>query len=180
MGQQNSWYLQSYEEHHWSNIQSGIKCLFCSLGFTKPLSVMLQVTSLDIIKAYTSIKLIQNQLMTLWTEYAKEFVESVWRKASEMAAIPDTELILPKICRRMTNRSNILGKSAQEYYKVTLFIPIIDHLVAEPDLRFSQIHVRAVCGMYLIPKNIVGMTNEHRDITFKFFKWALPSPQTFN
>ena len=36
-----------------------------SLGFTKPLSVMLQVTSMDIIKAYTSINLIQSQLKTL-------------------------------------------------------------------------------------------------------------------
>ena len=80
----------------------------------------------------------------------------------------------------MTNRSYILGKSAQEYYKVTLFIPIIDHLVAELDLRFSQIQVSAVCGMYLIPKNVFEMADEHRDNTFKFFEWALPSRQTFN
>ena len=93
-----------------------------------------------------------------------------------MTAIADTELTLPRICSRKTNRSNIHGKSAQEYYKVTLFIPIIDHIVAEVDLRFSQIEVSAVCGMYLIPKNIVEMTDEHRDThynTFKFFEWAL-------
>ena len=98
-----------------------------SLGFTKPLSVMLQATSVDIIKAYTSINLIQSQLKTLRAECDKEFAESVWRKASEMAAIADTELTLPRICRRMTNRSKIHGKSAQEYYKVTLAIPKIDH-----------------------------------------------------
>ena len=34
--------------------------------------------------------------------------------------------------------------------------------------------------MYLIPKNIVEMTDEYRDKTFKFFEWALLSPQTFN
>ena len=33
-----------------------------SLGSTKPLSVMLQETSVDIIKAYTSINVIQSQL----------------------------------------------------------------------------------------------------------------------
>ena len=83
---------------------------------------------MDIIKAYTSINLIQSQLKTLQTECDKEFGESVWRKASEMAAIADTELTLPRICSRMTNRINILGKSAQVYHKVTLFMPIIDHL----------------------------------------------------
>ena len=80
-----------------------------------------------------------------------------------MTAIADTELTLPRICRRMTKRSNILGKSAQGYYRITLFIPIIDHLVAELDLRFSQIQVHAVCG-------IVEMTNEQRDNRFKFFE----------
>ena len=47
-------------------------------------------------------------------------------------------------------------------------------------LRFSQIQVSAVCGMYLMPKNIVEMTDEHRDNTFKFFEGTLPSSQTFN
>ena len=110
---------------------------------------------MDINQAYTSINLIQSQLRTLQDECNKEFAESVWMKASEMAAIIKTELTLPRICRRMTNRSNILGKSTQEYYKVLLFIPIIEHLVVELDLRFSQIQVSAVCWMYLIPKNIV-------------------------
>ena len=36
-----------------------------SLGFTKPLSVMLQATSVNIIRAYTSINIIQSQLNTL-------------------------------------------------------------------------------------------------------------------
>ena len=80
----------------------------------------------------------------------------------------------------MTNRSNIPGRNTQEYYKATLFIPIIDHLVAERYLRFSQTYVSTVCGMYVLPKNIVEMTDEHRANTLQFFEWALPSPQTFN
>ena len=93
-----------------------------------------------------------------------------------MATLADIELTPQRTSRRMTNRSNILGKSTQEYYKFILFIQIISEL----DLRFSQIQVSAVCGMYLIPKNIVEMTDKHRGNTFKFFEWALPSPQTFN
>ena len=80
-----------------------------SLGFTKPLGMMLQARSVDTIKAHTSINLIQSQLKTLQAECDKEFAESVWWKANEMAAIADVELTLPRICRRMTKRS------AQEY-----------------------------------------------------------------
>ena len=36
-----------------------------TLGFTKPLSVMLQATSADIIKAYNNINLVQTQLQVL-------------------------------------------------------------------------------------------------------------------
>ena len=141
---------------------------YYTLGFSKPLSMMLQATSMDIIKAYTSINLIQSQMNTIQADCDKEFCE-VWRKASEMHVIADTELTLSRICRRMTNRS-----------KGTISIPIIDHLVAELDLRFSQIQVSTVFGMYLIPKNTVQMIDENRDNTFKFFEWALPSPHTFN
>ena len=55
---------------------------FYSLGFTKPLSVILQATSMDIIKAYTSINLIQSQLKTLQAECDKEFAKIVYWKAS--------------------------------------------------------------------------------------------------
>ena len=46
----------------------------------------------------------------------------------------------------------------------------VDEIVAELDLRFSHIQMSAVCGMYLIPQNIVEMTDEHRDNTFNFFE----------
>ena len=50
---------------------------------------------IDIISTYTSITVVQSQLKTLQAECDKKFAESVWRKASELAAIADTELTLP-------------------------------------------------------------------------------------
>ena len=93
-----------------------------------------------------------------------------------MAAIVDTKLTLSRFCRKTPIEVTFLVKVHRNTTKL-LFIPIIDHLVAELDLRFSLIQVSAVCGMYLIPKNTVEMTDGHRDNTFKFFEWSLPSPK---
>ena len=101
-------------------------------------------------------------------------------KSITMAIIAETELIAPRICQRMTKRSNIPAGSSKDYFKVAVLIPTIDHLLSELEFRFSQIQVHAACGMYLIPKNLQDMSSVHRDNIFRFFEWALPSPQTFN
>ena len=92
--------------------------------------------------------------------------------ATHMATIAETELIAPRICQRMTKRSNIPAGSSKDYFKVAVLIPTIDHLLSELEFRFSQIQVHAACGMYLIPKNLQDMSSVHRDNIFQFFKWA--------
>ena len=151
-----------------------------TLGFTKPLSVILQATSADIIKAYNNINFIQTQLQVLRKDCDQVFDESIWKNATHMATIAETELIAPRICQRMTKRSNIPAGSSKDYFKVAVLIPTIDHLLSELEFRFSQIQVYTACGMYLIPKNLQDMSCVHHDNIFQFFEWALPSPQTFN
>ena len=79
-----------------------------TLGFTKPLSVMLQATSADIIKAYNNINLVQTQLQVLRKDCDQVFDESIWKNATHMATIAETELIAPRICQRMTKEATYL------------------------------------------------------------------------
>ena len=141
-----------------------------TVGFTKPLSVMLQATSADIIKAYNNINLVQTQLQVLRKDCDQVFDESIWKNATHMATIAETELIAPRICQRMTKRSNTPARSSKDYFKVAVLIPTIDHLLSELEFRFSQIQVHAACGMYLIPKNLQVMSSVHHDNIFQFFE----------
>ena len=100
-----------------------------TLGFTKPLSVMLQATSADIIKAYNNINLVQTQLQVLRKDCDQVFDESIWKNATHMATIAETELIAQRICQRMIKRSNIPAGSSKDYFKVAVLIPTIDHLL---------------------------------------------------
>ena len=106
-----------------------------TLGFTKPLSVMLQATSADIIKAYNNINLVQTQLQVLRKDCDQVFDESIWKNATHMATIAETELIAPRICQRMTKRSNIPAGSSKDYFKVAVLIPTIDHLLSRVGIQ---------------------------------------------
>ena len=68
---------------------------------------MLKATSADIIKAYNNINLVQTQLRVLRKDCDQVFDESIRKNATHMATIAETELIAPRICKRMTKRSNI-------------------------------------------------------------------------
>ena len=57
------------------------------------------------------------------------FDESIWKNATHMATIAETELIAPRICQRMTKRSNVPAGSLKDYFKAAVLIPTIDHLL---------------------------------------------------
>ena len=48
------------------------------LGFTKPLSILLQATAMDVITAYQNIRLVNEQLKTTRDNTDKVFEEDVW------------------------------------------------------------------------------------------------------
>ena len=102
-----------------------------TLGFTKALCVMLQATPADIIKAYNNINLVQTQLQVLRKDIDQVFDKSIWKNAAHIAMIAGTELIAPRICQRMTKRSNIPAGSSKHYFKVAVLMPTIDHVLLE-------------------------------------------------
>ena len=50
----------------------------------------------------------------------------VLEQAGGMAKMAGADVVSPRICRCLTNRCNVL--SAQEYFKLVTFIPMLDHL----------------------------------------------------
>ena len=151
-----------------------------TLGFTKPLSAMLQVTSMDVIDGYKHIELVKEQLKTLRKNCDKTFIDEVWRSCQILAATAEIDLIPPRRCGRQTKRNNVPSTSTEEYYKLAVFIPTLDHLISELESRFSRIHEHATQGMFLIPDNLSSMTIAEKDNVCKAFEWALPSPLTFS
>ena len=71
-----------------------------------------------------------------------------------------TEPSLPRRCGQQTHRSNIPGDSPSAYYKRTISIPLLDHLLSEFNSRFTAHQQAALRGMALIPSILVTFPEE--------------------
>ena len=85
------------------------------LGFTKPFSIMLKATAMDVITADQNIRQVKEQLKTMRINIDKVFEEDVWARATKLATITEVELTLPRVCHRMTRRTNLPSTTPQEY-----------------------------------------------------------------
>ena len=56
-----------------------------------------------------------------------------------LAHIADIEVATPRRCGRQTKQKNIPSATTDEYYKRAVFIPTIDHLIAELEFQFSSV-----------------------------------------
>ena len=68
------------------------------LGFTKPFSIMLQATAIDVITTHQNIRLVKEQLNALRDNTDKVFEEGVWTSATKLATIAEVELTSPRVC----------------------------------------------------------------------------------
>ena len=62
---------------------------------------------------------------------------------------------LPRMCSGQKHRSNTPASDPCEYYRRTITIPLLDHLLAELERRFSPHQKLAMEGLYLIPSVLV-------------------------
>ena len=67
-----------------------------------------------------------------------------------------------------------------EYWRRTVFVPFLDHLLQELDNRFSQLSQDAIKGFCLIPPELPRLSESDITTLFERFKDDLPSPSSFN
>ena len=74
------------------------------------------------------------------------------------------------------------AESPEEYFHCTISVPLIDHMLAEFDTRFTYFHQKALRGLILVPSALVKF--EKDEVTSKFqelvglYRVDLPSPGT--
>ena len=67
---------------------------------------------------------------------------------------------LPRLCGRQSHRSNVPAQTPSEYYRRTVTIPVLDHLLSEMEAQFSTHQETALLGLHLIPSILVTNTVE--------------------
>ena len=81
-------------------------------------------------------------------------------EVEELCACVNTEPSLPRLCGRQRHRPNVPAQSPSEYFRRTISIPVLDHLLLEMETRFDKHQQTAVQGLYLVPSLLVTKTLE--------------------
>ena len=89
---------------------------------------------------------------------------------------------IPRRCGRQRHRDNVPVEDPKEYYKRSITIPFLDHLLTQLHKQFSSDHQRVALGLSLVPSVMkdTPQWSEHVTELADIYKNDLPSPQNFN
>ena len=147
-------------------------------GFLRGLSLFLLGPSQDVITAYNRVSLVVEELKSTKKSSETAF-QDIWTKASAVANSVDVKLSVPQKCGKQTHRNNVVAGSAPEYFKRSVFIPYLDHLIMELGSRFSHATSIAMKTLHLLPCHVQHLQKEDEVAIENFFSGDLPLLYSF-
>ena len=148
-------------------------------GYTKGLSQLLQGSHLDILTAYDEVEAVKSELSDIRTNADRKF-SAVYKDIVEMAqVIGREELVIPRLCRRQTQRVNVHVETPEAYWRIAVFLPFLDGLLTELNTRFSQLNRDAIHGLLLLPPNLCKLDDQKISQLKAAYLDDLPEADTF-
>ena len=145
------------------------------------LTKSLQSEAKDIVEAVSEIGNLTSVLQDL-RDNVDKYHDEWFAEVEQMCTTIGTEPSLPRLCARQTHRSNVPSQTPKEYYRRTITIPLLDHMLSEMDRRFSTHQQTAVTGLYLVPAILVTKTLEEATSTLvklgDMYSNDLPNPSS--
>ena len=127
-------------------------------AYTRQATVLLQREEMDIVKAYEMIGLLVETIQDV-RQRVDEYHGNWFAAAEEMSASVGGKPSMPRCCNLQRNRANPPASTPQEYYKRSITIPMLDHMLVELTNRFSFRQIDAVKGFSIIPALMMGQRN---------------------
>ena len=106
------------------------------LSHLSGITVKLQSSTLDMIEAYQHVDDIQQFYKELRKNSKVDF-HKVYQQAERMATAVNVDPSKPRSCARQRNKPNAQVETVEEWYKVNVPVPFLDHIIAELDSQFS-------------------------------------------
>ncbi|XP_068217819.1 52 kDa repressor of the inhibitor of the protein kinase-like [Palaemon carinicauda] len=142
----------------------------------RPIAVKLQRSDLDCYEAYnmvdSTISEIKDLRDSLDTKFSQWFAES-----SKLTEAVGGSVARPHTAQRQIHRSNAPAQTTEEYFRINLAAPLVDHLLSEMDTRFNHESRTAATLFEVIPKLILE-NHDLKNLAEKLLYWEndLPSP----
>lgn len=127
-----------------------------------PLSQQLQATSCDLLQAAMEAEVVKAQVEA---ERNDPLVwQALFEKAVEMTSSVDVEPTFPRTGRQQ-NRPNAPAATAFDYWRVNMYLPFADHLLAELQQRLLQGNERYAI-QYLLPDRVQDLDDQRTNAIF--------------
>lgn len=151
------------------------------LRYIKPLSVSLQKKTRDIIEAYAHVEEVATALSDIRADLQDTF--AVWfTEAETLAESVNEQVTMPRTVDRQTQRPSQPADTAQEYFRRTIAVPFLDHLLSEFSSRFQNSEI-AHGGLKLVADQAARIDSPQHQLPegirrlVELWESDLPSPQ---
>ena len=151
------------------------------LKYIQALTSSLQAEAKDIVAA---MKEIDTVIATV--QYVRDNIETHHSKwfltISEMLSQMGVEPCVPRRCGRQIHRSNVPADTPMEYYRRTISIPMVDHLLSELQSQFGDHQRTAMLGLSIVPSLFLSLESAECISRFKeladLYESDLRSPES--
>ncbi|XP_058985856.1 52 kDa repressor of the inhibitor of the protein kinase-like [Musca domestica] len=134
------------------------------LELTLHLSQYLQTVNLDIVQAYDHIHLVVGKLKTI-RENADEEFHKIYLETRIIAEKFGVEVSVPRRVGTQKYRSNVACSDSESYYRITLFAPYLDELIANMTSRFLENESVVKTLSNIVPSRVVSCSyNDFQDM----------------
>ena len=124
-----------------------------SLLYIKEASVKLQGKEQDITSGLNLIEQCCSELKTL-RQKVSDYLAHIYAHNSRLAEVSKISISMPRISQRQQHRANQPYHSVEEYFRHSVTIPFLDHLISELSLRFDEHTKKAALVQHLLPVRI--------------------------
>lgn len=84
-----------------------------------------------------------------------------------------------RVVGRQTLRSNVETQNLEDYFRISIFLPFLDHLISQLEDRFSGRSQDAIKALYLLPKNLGKLEDDSVEKILSCYESDLPSSADF-
>lgn len=120
----------------------------------------LQRENIDLLEAINLAEDLTNEIQTMRQNTDAVF-SVIFKNLEEKSECLHIQICIPRTCKRQINRCNIISKSPEEYFKISIFIPFLDYFLDKINSRFIE-HKLVLKGFKMLFKN--ELDNNNNDI----------------
>ena len=151
------------------------------LAYIRPLSVALQSKQCDLVKAYNEC---QNLIKVIQEQRDDQTFLRLFSRATTLLKLnfgdeEEPEMPRASSSKKQKHRANAPASCAKDYYKINVYFPFVDHVIAHLKSRFPEELKNALLGFHLLPEHLHSLTDEEENDIMNEFQDDLPSPQSF-